>query len=119
MPNNQPPILDYRSPPPPRRPSARLALLFCLPGLLCWLVFFTNDVHRDIGIGLILNFAESVTGVQAFTFILILWGLAILTALASLIYYAIRLRDTREWYVLCCLALNIIGLLFSVFMMFA
>ena len=46
--------------------------------------------------------------------VMILWFAAMVTACVSIIYYAVRWRQPKPWYVLICLVANSICLLFSI-----
>lgn len=103
-------VLEYEvAPQAPREPRRLYAFLFALPGVLCWalLLFISFGGTRLL----------TRAGVSAALHIyplaaLLLWGVAVLTALASLLYYR---NKARTWYVFLCLMSNQVGLLLSAF----
>ena len=106
-----PQTLNYAAPPAVTRPSMVLATLFALPGLLCWCVFLGRGILIEFWSGLYFMTWPGLDWTVADS----IWLVAVLTAIASFIYYGIRWRQPTPWYVILCLALNGCGLLFSLF----
>ncbi len=106
-----PPALDHRLPIAPAEYRFLPALLLCLPGILCWDVIFAGAW----GVRWLLEPFSHLIGDW---FIMALWALAIITAITSLIVYGRRLGQRKPWYVYICVVLNIIGLLFSAYIVF-
>jgi hypothetical protein len=103
------PVLPYLPPPKPdsRTPSPLAAALLCLPGVACWCWF-----------GLVV--LSMATPVDVLPYIdyrvqCLVWGLAIVTALASISQYRGR---PKPWYVKVCLTVNGAGLAFTALMIF-
>src|SRR4051794_6735617 len=91
--------LDYASGKTSRWAARPLvAFLLCLPGSLCWLVLFAPDLL-------------SPSWPFSFTVIMTLWALAVITAIASIVFYW---RKPKLWFVVMCLFINVCGLLYSV-----
>src|SRR5687767_3317020 len=92
-------VLTYEAPlDRPRPPNPVLATLLCLPGAACWVVFISVAIRfRRIG---------ALDGRAA----VLLWALAVVTAVFSLVLYA---RGPKPWYVVVCLIINGGGLLFT------
>lgn len=90
-------ILSYSAPDAPL-PNPLIASLLAAPGLFCW-------------VSLALLLAGRWTGWHPpVDVMLILWGIAVLAAIASILIYR---RARKPWYVLLCLAVNVSGLLFT------
>ena len=104
--------LEYRRPvPATARPSHPLpAVLFCVPGLICWLALFHLLLARVIRVRL-----PALLGRWLYPGIFWVWLGAILTAAISLILY-VR-RGPKPWYVWLNLAVNVSGLLFTLAVM--
>jgi hypothetical protein len=106
----QPIELAYARPGPAAKPppSPAVAMLTCLPGLICWLFLLSAFVRplipRTITSSRLLPFG----GVE----MLVCWAAAIITALFSIGHY-LRRRRARPWYVWINLIINITGLLFT------
>jgi hypothetical protein len=109
-------VLAYKSPQgkedeaAPHRPLP--AVLLCLPGILCWGAF----------LGLLDRFFLRVLPIpQSFArlhvpwlwIVLIVWVLALVTALVSIEEYVVSRRKPRPWYVWLNLLVNISGLLLT------
>ena len=81
-----------------RNPLVAMAL--CFPGLCCW-VFLVSIVGRHVPRGLVKPWVLPA---------LWCWGIAIVTAIASLVLY---LKNPRPWFVWVNLVINVLGLLFT------
>jgi hypothetical protein len=94
--------------PPPPRPLP--AVLSCLPGLVCWVVFLSFVLPAILGVGF--SWRAEVFAVPLFPlFILGCWGLGIVTAIGSMVVYVPVKR--KPWYVWLNLLINGLGLLFT------
>src|SRR4051812_36283475 len=92
-------VLEYRDPADePKRPHPALALTLCAAGLMCWTIFLLG------AFGLV----RLPTSMVAMIFVL--WGLAAITATASLFLYLVPWKQPRPWFVVLNLAVNITGL---------
>ncbi len=102
-------VLAYHAPSDGQaRPSPLTAALLALPGAACWCVFVGALVARPVfGVALF-----RLVPIPPVPLLLLLWAVAIVTAVASVVYYA--RRRPRPWYVVLCLAINGCGLLFTV-----
>ena len=103
---DQPNVISYST--PQRQtdaPSPGLAMVFCLPGLICWFVllglWFTPRWLRPS-----FSFLRVFPGGS----VMWCWAIAILCALTSLALY---LRRRKPWYVWINLVVNIGGLVFT------
>lgn len=107
MPDQQ--ILDYRRPTTPtRNPSLLVSFLFAAPGICTWCILFFGACPLS----------EYLPPDLASLLFFTSWFIAIFTAIASLVYFAIHWRDLRAWHAIVCLMLNLIGLLFSALALF-
>jgi hypothetical protein len=98
-------VLAYQPPPRPperREPSPLVAALLCLPGAVCFAILMAIVTSRFTG----MNPFRSIGPV----FILACWGLAFVTAAASVGHYW---RRSKPWYVALCLMVNVAGLVFT------
>ena len=97
-PPGSPPVLNYRSPGSEKElPSPATAMLLCLPWILCWSTVL-----------LIKLISYRTPSGWEFILILVIWGIAVITAISSVLIYA---RRRKPWYVWLNLIVNIVGLL--------
>jgi hypothetical protein len=100
--------LEYQTPPrdeaASNRPSPFVASLLAVPGLACWVILLGLVTH---------SFQLSLRDAQVAGMIL-LWCLAVFTAVGSFILYLPRRSRPRPWYVWLNLLINGLGLLFTV-----
>jgi hypothetical protein len=101
------PVIPYKTPDPPTKPppSPLVAVMLCLPGVLCWSLLLTlflvpRSMQQNFA------FLRILSGPGIF----LCWGVAIVCALISL---AIYLWRRKPWYVWINLLVNVAGLLFS------
>jgi hypothetical protein len=73
--------------------SPLVAFLLCLPGSLCWIIYF-----------------DPALGPSTFTPVGVLWVSAVITAVASIFFYW---KKRKPWFVLGCLCINMGGLAFT------
>jgi len=114
MPESQQPkrdVLGYASPhseqdlAKPANPVE--AVLLCLPGLICWIIFLGSIS------GVLFRWLRFPRLRLTIPIVLILWFVAVVTAIASFASYAGRNKGQRSWYVWLNLILNGAGLLFT------
>jgi hypothetical protein len=101
-------VLEYQNPAHHPRPSPVIATLLCLPGLVCWVLVATALLHLLTGYDVRLW-----TWTIPPTYILLLWAVAIVTALVSVAMYGLRIGRDTPWYVTMCLLINTLGLVFT------
>jgi hypothetical protein len=92
------PVLDYRGKSAPfvtRAPDRGLALVLCAPGFVCWICFLIPESENLFRVGLLI------------------WPVAVLTAIVSLFKYVRFSKRAFPWCVVLNLAINISGLIFS------
>jgi len=107
----KPDVLDYQSPAALPRPSLVIAVLFALPGLAFWCFFFSwlfLDLNRW------LRFSGHFLAI-----VFSLWPLVVATSIWSFFHYGNRWHQPKPWYVILCLALNGLGLLFTMWVIFS
>src|SRR5438105_4031719 len=92
------PSVDRRGNPliAPLRENPLVALLLCFPGVLCWINLLAENASSQR-----LRFGA----------LMVLWLVAVVTAITSIILYW---RSRKRWFVIVCLILNVAGLLFTI-----
>jgi hypothetical protein len=96
----KPASLDYaRAPIGKLGQNPFVALLLCLPGILCWIIL------------LMPNAVALLWPEMNFTDLIVLWGLAVVTAIVSTVFYW---RVPKAWFVIACLTINTCGLLYTI-----
>jgi hypothetical protein len=112
-------VLAYKSPQgkqdeaAPHRPLP--AVLLCLPAILCWGAFLALLDRFFLRLLPIPRIPQSFARfhVPWLWIVLIVWVLAVVTALVSIDEYVVSRRKPRPWYVWLNLLVNISGLLFT------
>jgi len=103
--NNPSHVLAYQRPIPHQQslPNPVIATLLHLPGTCCWIILFS----AIIGV-------QNWLRLPSIQFVLVLWGLAVATAIASFVLY-LPDRIAKPWYVFINLFVNVCGIIFTLF----
>lgn len=111
----QPLLLGYRgataaddAAAPLAPPGPVVPVMSIVPGLFSWLLFASAAMPRELPV---LERLAEMFGTSATNGVVLgAWGLAVVTSLAALVYYA---RRPQAWHTTLCLAVHLAGVLFS------
>jgi hypothetical protein len=108
-------MLSYRGDPahgeadaPTYPPGPLGPALSVVPGLICWVLFASAAMPRELPI--LERLADLFGGRATNIVIIVAWLIAIATSLVTLAVYA---RRPRAWHTTICLSVHLAGLLFS------
>lgn len=94
---------------PPRDPPGPVGpILSIVPGLICWVLFASAAMPRELPI--LERLADLFGGRATNAIVLVAWIIAVATSLLAVIYYA---RRRQAWHTTLCLSIHLAGLLFS------
>jgi hypothetical protein len=98
--------IPYGREPIPTSPFTALSL--CAPGAFCWFMLGWSFIFN-------LPLPKFLT----FELFAAAWGVALVSAIISLVIYGRRPFEPKPWYVLVNLAINLLGLLYSIVLGFS
>ena len=83
-------------------------ILTVIPGLVCWVLFASAAMPRELPI--LERLADLFGGRTTNAIVIVAWLIAVATSLLALTYYA---RRPQAWHTTICLSVHLAGLLFS------